>query len=742
MLSITRVGALTAAVVLVAPMQIEAGSASGQTVSAAGERLPPAGKNRLAFESSPYLLQHADNPVDWYPWGEEAFAKARRENKPIFLSVGYSTCHWCHVMEHESFESPKIAEVLNAHFVAIKVDREERPDIDRLYMQVTLALTGAGGWPMNVLLTPELKPFYAGTYFPPEGRYGRPGLRELLLAVQRSWSEDQARLLESASSITSQLAQHAAASGQKQLPDARVLAGARAEFAAQYDAAHGGFGGAPKFPRPVTLGFLLREQRRSAEAGTTSMVLGTLQAMAAGGIRDHLGGGFHRYSTDRLWLLPHFEKMLYDQAQLAIAYLEGFQVTQEPALALVARETLDYVLRDMTDAGGGFYSAEDADAPLPEDPKQHAEGAFYVWTASEITQRLGADAELFAYVYGVSATGNVAQDPHDEFRNKNVLHQVRDEAAAAAHFKQAPARIKDRLARARQTLLAQRAQRPRPHRDDKILTAWNGLTISALARAAQLLDDARYAAAARRAAQFVLSQLYDAKSGELRRRYRQGEAGIAGQLDDYAFLIQALLDLYETDFDVRWLEQASRLQEQQIALFWDEQRGGFYDSPRGDASILWRTKDSHDSAEPTGNSIAALNLLRLAQILHRDDWHAKARTTISAFADQLADLPTAMPQLLAALEFALAQPRQIVIAGDPRSEDTQAMLREVRSRFLPNKILLLADGAAGQQWLAQRLEFLKNLHPLKGKATAYVCRNYACDLPTSEVSVLARQLAE
>jgi uncharacterized protein YyaL (SSP411 family) len=717
--------------------------------------------NALIHESSPYLLQHAHNPVDWLPWGEPAFDKARRGNKPVFLSIGYSTCHWCHVMERESFEDPAIASLLNRHFVPIKVDREERPDVDRVYMTYVQATTGGGGWPMSVWLTPGLKPFFGGTYFPPDDRGGRPGFETVLLQVAEAWGKEQAAILASSDAVLIQLQ---AAIGKTavggHVTDHTLLERGFEQFQASYDPEEGGFGDAPKFPRPSVCDFMLRfhvrtlrqssRLRAEATAGhagqagardALGMVLFTLRKMALGGLHDHLGGGFHRYSVDARWHVPHFEKMLYDQGQLACTYLDAYQLTRDAFLAEAARGILDYVRRDMTGDQGQFHSAEDADSPRPENINENAEGAFYVWTRTELDEVLGTEsAELFAFVYGVEPGGNVRDDPHGEFHNRNVLILSRTEAEAAAHFTVPEASIRDRLAAARRLLFETRNRRPRPHLDDKTLTAWNGLMISAFARAYQVLGDDAYITAARRASEFIRANLYDESRGVLLRRYRAGKAAIDGYADDYAFLIRGLLDLYETCFDVAYIEWALALQKQQDALFWDERGGGYFDTSGVDETILLRMKEGYDGAEPSANSVAALNLLRLAQMTDDAGLRDKAEQTLAAFGAVLRRTPHALPAMLTALAFYLNNPRQIVIAGRPDAKDTQALLAVVRERFAPNQVVLLADGGPGQNWLAQRLAFLRGLAPLDGKATAYVCDNCTCQAPVTTPAALREQL--
>jgi len=704
--------------------------------------------NRLAREKSPYLLQHARNPVDWLPWGEEAFAKARRENKPIFLSIGYSTCHWCHVMAHESFESAEVAAIMNREFVNIKVDREERPDVDRVYMTFVQATTGGGGWPMSVWLTPELKPFVGGTYFPPEDRYGQPGFSKVLERIAAAWKQDHEKIAEQGTKIVAALAQAETAGGETAQLGAATMEAAYQQIARSYDAHEGGFGVAPKFPRPVTLNFLFRVYAQAPESvrgkHALEMNLFTLRKMAAGGMHDHLGGGFHRYSVDSYWHVPHFEKMLYDQAQLAVAYLEAFQITREPLFEEVARDILDYVRRDMTAKEGGFFSAEDADSEIPGSPGQKREGAFYVWTRKEIDAAIDSAAEIFNFQYGVQPDGNVppAADPHAEFTGKNILIELQTVAETAKHFKKEDAEVRKLLAKSRATLLGLRAKRPRPHLDDKIITAWNGLMISAYARGAQVLNDPAYLEAATRAATFVRTELYDESRKVLVRNYREGRSEVEGFADDYAFVIQGLLDLYEASFEVRWLQFAIELQETQDQLFFDEEQGGYFSGTGKDASILLRMKENNDSAEPAASSVAALNLLRLAQFRDEKRWRDRAEKTIGAFSPQISHFSSAMPQMLVALDFSLSKPRQIVVAGERDAKETCELLSEVHRHFVPNKILLLADNGEGQKYLEKKLDALRGMKPVGGKPAAYVCENFACQAPVTAPAALGKLLAK
>ena len=695
--------------------------------------------NQLAHEKSPYLLQHAHNPVDWHPWGDEAFEKARHENKPIFLSIGYSTCHWCHVMERESFENQQTADLLNREFVAIKVDREERPDIDRIYMTFVQATTGGGGWPMSVFLTPQLQPFFGGTYFPPVNRYGQPGFSSLLTQIASAWHTQREQIVESARDAVEQLRKQVSVqpshTGWADL-DAGLLDTGFFVFRRTFDTHLGGFGGAPKFPRPSVLNFLLRYHARTKSEDALEMVLKTLREMAKGGMHDQLGGGFHRYSVDERWFVPHFEKMLYDQAQLAIAYLEAFQITHDAQYADVARRIFDYILRDMTDAGGGFYSAEDADSAADaSQPNVKGEGAFYIWSAAEIRDLVAAPAcDWFFHRYGVLEDGNVANDPHDEFTGRNILYQANELEDTALHFDRAVEEVRAGLAKAEQTLLAARGARPRPHLDDKVLTSWNGLMISALARGGAVLAEPRYAEAARRAAEFLIAHMYDPQSGVLLRRYREGDAAIPGFLDDYAQFAQALLDLYESQFDRRHLELAIRLTEKQRELFEDTDHGAFFSSAEGASGLVLRVKEDYDGAEPSGNSIAFMNLLRLAQITNREDLQVSAENLLAAFAPRLAAAAVALPQMLAACEFRLGQPRQIILVGDREAADTRALLGALHARFVPHRIVLLVDSPETRARFAAGIPAIAAMERLDGRATAYVCRNYTCQMPVCEVA--------
>ena len=685
--------------------------------------------NRLAGEKSPYLLQHAHNPVDWYPWGDEAFEKARREDKPIFLSIGYSTCHWCHVMERESFENEAIAELMNRWFVSIKIDREERPDIDHIYMAYVQATSGSGGWPMSVWLTPDLKPFVGGTYFPPDNRYGRAGFPIVLQRVAEAWKQDRERILKSSADIMEQLRQQAAGSpGGAGSVDTKAMDTAFQQFRRSFDSKLGGFGTAPKFPRPSVHNFLLRYWKRTGNEDALDMVATTLIAMEKGGMNDQLGGGFHRYSVDAYWFVPHFEKMLYDQAQLVISYLEAFQITRNDAMEMAARRTLDYVLRDMTAPEGAFWSAEDADsAPDPAQPHEKTEGFFYVWPWREVVELIGEEhANWFAFRYGMEKTGNVQNDPHHEFTGLNILFQAHTYEETAQHFGLNAEQIASALAQDEKTLFAARSKRPRPHLDDKILTAWNGLMISAFAKAGAILDEPAYIAAAKRAADFILTAMR-APDGSLLRRYRAGDAGIPAMLDDYAFFVQALLDLYETTGEFRYLEQTISITDRQRALLEDKEAGGFFSSAQEDAMRLMRAKDDYDGAEPSGNSMAMMNLLRLSRITGREDFQESARRLTAAFAERVIGVPYGMPQMLCAWEFDVAAPREIVVAGMPEPDVTRLLWQ----KFDPNRVLLHTS--------PELTAYQPATAEMRGPAV-YVCENFACQAPVYNAEDLARLL--
>ncbi len=700
--------------------------------------------NRLIEEKSPYLLQHAFNPVDWFPWGEEAFEKARVTGKPIFLSIGYSTCHWCHVMEHESFENSAIAAIMNAHFINIKVDREERPDVDRVYMAAVQALTGAGGWPMSVFLTPELKPFYGGTYFPPDDRFGRPGFPALLTRINQAWQDKNADILTSADEITAALKQRQVAPAKADSLSTAALDEVYEIFRRSYDARLGGFSGAPKFPRPAIFDFLFQYGARTENKQAHEMALTTLRKMHAGGMYDHLGGGFHRYSVDEHWRVPHFEKMLYDQGQLVNSYLDAFQASGDSGYAEIAEDVLQYVLRDMTSPDGGFYSAEDADsAPDPQNPDHKIEGAFYLWEIKEIEGILGQEhAEIFTYVFGLESGGNTISDPHGDFGTTNVFYLAQPLDSAASRFQKAEDELFRILREGREKLVAVRNTRLRPLRDDKIVTAWNGLMISAFARAGMILNNEEYENAAVRAADFIIANLMDRESGRLLRRFRNGEARYPAHLDDYAYLIVGLLDVYEAGAEIRFLQRAEKLAEIMLENFYDENEQNFYDSAPESQELLFRTKELYDGAEPSGASMAMLGLLRLGHMTANQEFLSVAENTAHTSISWLQQSPSAFPKVATAIDFAMSKGKQIVIAGAKDAPDTQKLLAGIHKSYLPNRVIIYADGEEGQNWLGQKSEAVAAMTALDGKPTVYVCENFACELPTSDVDVLRKLLSK
>ncbi|HET9376245.1 MAG TPA: thioredoxin domain-containing protein [Chthoniobacterales bacterium] len=692
--------------------------------------------NRLVHEKSPYLLQHAHNPVDWFPWGEEAFAKARKESKPIFLSIGYSTCHWCHVMEHESFENPEVAAILNRYFVSIKVDREERPDVDRVYMLFVQSTTGSGGWPMSVFLTPQLQPFLGGTYYPPEDRYGRPGFSTLIQRLAGIWQQHQDKVIDQGQQFTRALTEALAKKGAEPADSVRSewLETAYRQIASGFDPEEGGFGSAPKFPRPAQFDFLFRYWARTGSSSPLDMTLFTLRKMAAGGMYDQLGGGFHRYSVDERWHVPHFEKMLYDQAQLVSIYTAAYQITRDTLFARVVDETLAYLARDLAAPEGGFYSAEDADSLPSSNASEKKEGAFYVWTDSEINSVLSPDESLvFRRSYGVEKAGNVrpASDPQGELSGQNVLFRQNDTELVAKLTGKSSSDVEKLLASARKKLFQTRSGRPRPHLDDKIIVAWNGLVLSALAHAYQVFRNAEHLQQAQKTAGFIRDRLY---AGRLLRSYRQGPSTVPGFAEDYAFLIQGLLDLYEADFDYQWLRWAIELQGEFEKRFADP-AGGFFNTEGDATDILFRLKDDHDGAEPSANSVAAMNLIRLSRILGRSDFELSAKRAVGSFQEMLDSHPVAMPQMLGAVDALLSDPIQIVIATHSPADDP--LLRVAQVAYQPRRILL----QGGETEIAQQVPELRGMDLIDGRSAAYVCRNFACELPITEPKVLAEELA-
>lgn len=680
--------------------------------------------NALINEKSPYLLQHAHNPVNWYPWGEEAFRRSKEEDKPIFLSIGYSTCHWCHVMARESFENEQTAELLNANFVCIKVDREERPDLDEIYMKAVQMLAGTGGWPLSVFLTPDLKPFYGGTYFPPEPIPGLPAFNELIQTIIDYWHDKREQIMHSSEHITEHLRRSYQHNHPTKELSVDMLENAFEQLILQFDSTYGGFGAEvaawsvkkPKFPLPSYLFFLLRYHHRTDESYALKMVTKTLYEMARGGIYDQLAGGFHRYSTDNRWLVPHFEKMLYDNALLALVYLEAYQVTHDDFFARIATETLDWVLREMTDSSGGFYSAVDADS-------EGFEGAFYLWTPEEITSALGeADGRVLSHYYGVTSEGN--------FEGKSVLHVAHPDeeiTTTIAHI----------INEGKQKLLDTRNQRIRPATDDKIITGWNGLMISALARGYHILGYRRFLDAATSTTQFILDNL--STEGQLFRRYRAGEAAITGTLDDYAFLIAALLDLYEACFDPKWLREALQLNDRIMALFWDKANGGFFFNRYGETELPAAIKVAYDGPIPSGNSIAAQNLLRLAALTDNEELRERAKNIFRTFGAQLEQSPLEHAQMLCALDFYLTSPMQIVIASQ-KIEEAQAFAAEISRHFLPNNVIAFTSSSDNE--LLGRIPLIIDNVAVQGKPIVYICENYTCKVPITDLEDLRRVLSK
>jgi uncharacterized protein len=688
--------------------------------------------NRLIHEKSPYLLQHAENPVDWYAWGPEAFEKARKENKPIFLSIGYSTCHWCHVMAHESFENPEVARLMNEVFVCIKVDREERPDIDNIYMRVCQMMTGGGGWPLTILMTPDKKPFFAGTYIPKESRHGRSGMLDFIPRIKEIWDTQHADILKSADKITASLNQISINSSGAEL-DKSTLKTAYEQLSGRFSEQYGGFGNAPKFPSPQNLLFLLRYWKSTNDEKALRMVVKTLQSMQEGGIYDHIGFGFHRYSTDSHWLVPHFEKMLYDQAMLAMAYIEAYQATGKEEFKETAKEIFTYILRDMTDTKGGFYSAEDADS-------EGVEGKFYVWTEDEIRQILkGEEADLIINVFNVKKSGNFRDEASGENTGANILHLEKNLTEVAFKNKTSVDELKERVETARQKLFTARNKRIHPHKDDKILTDWNGLMIAALAKGAQVCNEPDYANAAKRAADFILADMRR-QDGRILHRYRDGHAAILANVDDYAFLIWGLLELYETIFDVHYLQTALDLNNEMIEHFWDEQDGGFYFTADDAEELIVRQKEIYDGAIPSGNSVAVLNLFRLARITADTDLEDKANKIMLAFSEDVKSVPSGYTQMMVALDFGIGPSYEIVIAGNPQTEDTKEMLNSLRKHFIPNKVVLLRPSDQEEPDIIRLARFTEYQSSLDGKATAYVCLDYACKMPVTDAEEMLKLL--
>ena len=673
--------------------------------------------NQLADESSPYLLQHAHNPVNWYPWREDALQKAKEEDKPIIVSIGYSACHWCHVMERESFENEAIAATMNEHFVCIKVDREERPDLDEVYMSACQILTGAGGWPLNVFLTPELKPFYAGTYFPPDDRYGRPGWPSVLEKIAEVYRDDREGIEASATEITKALSRPMLGDGGSAGPVSyRLIDEATDQFRTSFDPKWGGFGGAPKFPGAASVRLLLRQHHRLGDEQALKMATVTLDRMARGGMYDQLGGGFHRYSVDEKWLVPHFEKMLYDNALLTVAYLEAYQLTGYAYYARIARETLDYVLREMTDEAGGFHSTIDADS-------EGEEGKYFVWSPDEVTDLLGKKGgKLFGEFYDVSEAGN--------FEGHSILNVPVPAAQFAEAHGMDTEELEAKLAACRETLLEARGERIPPGKDDKILADWNGLMISAFARGYQVLGDERYREAAECAAGFVLTKMQP--DGQLQHAYRHGKSYQPAFLDDYAFVLEGFLDLYEATFDAKWVSEARGLAETMMGGFWDAEGGGFYFTVAGREDLITRPKKTVDGATPSGNSVAASALLRLGRLTGDERYAERAAETLKAAVGQAERIPQAFPALLIAVDAYLGEPTDVVIAGDPQAEDADALVAAAREGFVPNRIVAVVGPDAKQDGGLEGVLALTEAKGLvNGKPAAYVCDGRGCLAPVT-----------
>jgi uncharacterized protein YyaL (SSP411 family) len=678
--------------------------------------------NRLIKETSPYLLQHAHNPVDWFPWGEEAFEIARREQKPLLLSIGYSACHWCHVMEHESFENEAIARLMNENFVNIKVDREERPDLDQIYMSAVQMMTHHGGWPMTVFLTPEAVPFYAGTYFPPEDRYNMPGFPHVLISVADAYRERPDDVQQTAASVLGELKRSTTTLESSELLSADLLETAYRGIIKNYDSTNGGFGDAPKFPPAMTLEFLLHTFYRTGSQQALEIVRHTCRKMAEGGIYDQLGGGFHRYATDARWLVPHFEKMLYDNALLSRLYLHYYQVSRDESARTVAEGILDYVAREMTDPAGGFYSTQDADS-------EGVEGKFFVWSLDEIKQLLDErDAVLFAAYYNITNDGN--------FEGKNILNTTRGQSEVGATENLTIEELSAILERARKILFAEREKRVKPARDEKVLTAWNGLMLASFAEAAAILSRSDYLVVAKQNARFVLDNLH--REGLLLRTYKDGQAKLNAYLEDYAFLIDGLVTLFETSGELEWLEEACRLTATMIQEFWDDREGGFFYTGRSHETLIVRSKDFFDNATPAGNSIAAEVLLSVGLLTDNTDYQRRAATILRLTASTIQRYPSGFGRLLCALDFYLGTPKEIAIIGDASAAETRSLLDEIWKPYLPNKVV--AQAAPADAVAAEIVPLVRNRPQVGNQATAYVCEHFTCKTPATSPAELATQL--
>ncbi len=682
-------------------------------------------KNRLAQEKSPYLLQHAENPVDWYPWGDEAFEKAKRENKPIFLSIGYSTCHWCHVMAHESFEDEEVAKLMNDAFVSIKVDREERPDIDSVYMEVAQMITGRGGWPLTILMTPDKKPFYAATYVPKESRYNMPGMLEMIQRFKELWVSGQGKITEVISEIDRILSNDTGVDSGKDL-SIEDINQAYALLSQRFDEERGGFGSAPKFPSAHNLMLIQRYWKRTGNKRALFMVEKTLQAMRTGGIWDHVGFGFHRYSTDAEWLLPHFEKMLYDQASLMIAYSEAFQITGKSEYASVVKDIFEYVTRDLSSPEGAFFSAENADS-------EGEEGKFYTWSMKEIDEVLDDDiVSIFKRAYNVHATGNFEDETTREKTGLNILHLENNVDIANEH---------ERMREARTRLFIRRQSRVRPSLDDKILTDWNSFMIAAIAKAGVILGNEKFVETAEKALSFILETMLD-ENGNLYHRYKDGEVAIGAFLDDYSYLVWALLELYEATFKPEYLRGAKDLTDDLLTKFWDKENAGFYFTSHDAEELLVRKKNAYDGAMPSGNSVSMLNLIRLARLVGDNKYEDYAISIGRVFSEEVARIPSAYSMMLVGLDFALGPSFEIVIAGNPDNDDTKKMIDLLRKNFIPRKVILLRGTETQRKAITELAPYTKFHESLDGKATAHVCIDHNCKLPTTDAKQMIELLGE
>ncbi len=683
-------------------------------------------QNHLANETSPYLLQHSHNPVDWYPWGQEALERASQENRPIFLSIGYSACHWCHVMAHESFEDPETASIMNAHFINIKVDREERPDLDHIYMSAVQLMSRHGGWPMSVFLTPDLKPFFGGTYFPPEDRMGLTSFKRILSGVANAWKTRREELLQSSDQLLSVLTQISEILPSNKSLSSELMDQAVEKIVQNFDSQYGGFGGAPKFFHTTELRLCLRSWKKTGLARYLYVVTHTLDQMSQGGIYDQLGGGFHRYSTDDRWLVPHFEKMLYDNALLVPIYLETFQATGNTRYATIARETLDFVLREMTSREGFFYSALDADS-------ENEEGKFYVWDFEEITQHLGNElGDIFASVYGVSTVGN--------WEGKNILHQtIPLDLAAKKHNISLPS-LEQKLIQARKSLLQERSKRIRPFRDEKALISWNGLMVHALSMGSQVLDEPRYLEAAQKAMEFLISTLWNDREAQLFHSYCQSRARFQAYLDDYACLIDGAISLFEVDCDLRWLKTAINMANTMCSHYWDETRGAFYFTATNHEPLILRTRDYHDGSIPSSTAMAITALARLGRLTTENRYLNIAESALKAHASTMEESPMATAQMLFALDFLHNQTKEIIILPGADAQEYSRMMRTIFSSFVPNKIVICKNEKTPWEELEQMLPMVREKRVVGNKTTVYVCENYTCQKPSTTLEELTNAL--